>query len=517
MIRVMIVEDEAVIRLGLIHSIRWDSLGFTLAAEAENGKQALELLDSISVDLLITDMRMPECDGQRLLQEIEARKLNCEIIVLSEYTDFAYMRQAIHAHVYDYLLKPVDPEQLNLLLERVKKKILNRTHSADALSGLLAAMITGDEKIADQAMETYLSEHDDSPFLLTTVLTQEGIPLPDFLEAAPYDSRILPLSKEKSFVVLYLTSKEADGHLLYTWRSWFQGQMKKAAVNYRAGMSEGKKSLVELSRALIEASLALDYAHQSKSVISYSEIAIIELKSYALPLHEKQLTELIKSGRDVRKELRQSFSQELEKSAYIHMPSARRLLTKLTFSLERCCQEAGRSINISTLLGENYIDRIHKIEWPLELSKLLNEITDKTFEALAGQETGSTEGVLRRVLFAVQTRYMEDISLISFAQEYHINYIYLSRKFKELTGETFTDCLMRIRMEKARELIEKNGFSEKEAAPLVGYTNSYYFTNSYRKYFGLEEAEHEHCMVERRGGLSNLPEEFSGLQRRWDR
>ena len=171
MIRVMIVEDEAVIRLGLIHSIRWDSLGFTLAAEAENGKQALELLDSISVDLLITDMRMPECDGQRLLQEIEARKLNCEIIVLSEYTDFAYMRQAIHAHVYDYLLKPVDPEQLNLLLERVKKKILNRTHSADALSGLLAAMITGDEKIADQAMETYLSEHDDSPFLLTTVLT----------------------------------------------------------------------------------------------------------------------------------------------------------------------------------------------------------------------------------------------------------------------------------------------------------------------------------------------------------
>lgn len=132
------------------------------------------------------------------------------------------------------------------------------------------------------------------------------------------------------------------------------------------------------------------------------------------------------------------------------------------------------------------------MEWPSELNALLEEITDKTFAALADQETSSTEGVLRRVLFAVQTRYMGDLSLLSFAQEYHINYIYLSRKFKELTGETFTDCLMRIRMEKARELIEKNGFSEKEAAPLVGYTNSYYFTKSFRKYFSMEEDEHEH-------------------------
>lgn len=492
MIRVMIVEDEAVIRLGLIHSIRWDSLGFTLAAEAENGKQALELLDSTPVELLITDMRMPECDGQRLLQEIEARELNCEIIVLSEYTDFAYMRQAIHAHVFDYLLKPVDPEQLNLLLERAKEKILNRTHSADALSDLLAAVITNNGTYEDTAVETYLSEHNNSPFLLATVLMQEDIFFSSFLKDAPYDSRIFPLTREKSFAVLSLVPTIDDGHLIYAWRSWLQGQMKKAAVTYRAGVSEGKASLVELSQALIEASLALEYVHPSKPVITYSEIAKKELNSYALPLHEKQLIELIKTGRDVRKELRQSFSQELKQSAYIHMPSARRLLTELTFSLERCCQEAGRSINISTLIGGNYLDRIHKMEWPSELNALLDEIADKAFEALAAQETSSTEGVLRRVLFAVQTRYMEDLSLISFAQEYHINYIYLSRKFKEMTGETFTDCLMRIRMEKARELIEKNGFSEKEAAPLVGYTNSYYFTSSYRKYFGMEEAEHEH-------------------------
>ena len=87
---------------------------------------------------------------------------------------------------------------------------------------------------------------------------------------------------------------------------------------------------------------------------------------------------------------------------------------------------------------------------------------------------------------------MEELSLIAFAQEYHINYIYLSRKFKEMTGETFTDALMRVRMEKARQLIERDGFSERDTAPLVGYTNPYYFTGCYRKYFGLEDGKNEH-------------------------
>ena len=83
MIRVIIAEDEAAIRRGLIHCIRWDELGLELAAEAENGRQALDFLIASPVDILITDMRMPECDGRQLLREIEKRALNCEILVLS--------------------------------------------------------------------------------------------------------------------------------------------------------------------------------------------------------------------------------------------------------------------------------------------------------------------------------------------------------------------------------------------------------------------------------------------------
>ena len=489
MIRVMIAEDETAIRRGLIHCIRWDELGLELAAEAENGRQALDFLIASPVDILITDMRMPECDGRQLLREIEERALNCEIIVLSEYTDFSYMQQAIHAHVFDYLLKPVDPEHLNALLGCVKEKILYRSRSGDALSALLsAATLSGGQ--ADAALKAYLASHRDSAFLLGEVLSRETAPAAEFLKNAPFESRILSLPQERRFAVLSLLPEKGGMRETHRWRAWFRSQLETAGGIFRAGVSGGG-SLAGLPRAHTEAAAALDYVHRSQPVLAYTDVRELGLSALSLPFHDRQLTELIRSGRDVRSELQKSLSMELEHAPCLHMPSLRRALTEFTFSLERSCQEAGRGINISTLIGGNYIDRIQAVEWPSELASLFREITNKTFDALAAQETGSTEGVLRRVLHAVQTRYMEDLSLIAFAQEYHINYIYLSRKFKEMTGETFTDALMRVRMEKARQLIERDGFSERDTAPLVGYTNPYYFTGCYRKYFGLEDGKNE--------------------------
>ena len=125
--QVLIVEDEEWIRKGLIKSC-WESLGLALAGEASNGLEALTFLSQYPVDILITDMRMPACDGSSLLRQIEELSLNCKILVLSEFSDFTYMRQAIHAKVFDYLLKPIDSDQLNDALQRIVT-VLNTAYS----------------------------------------------------------------------------------------------------------------------------------------------------------------------------------------------------------------------------------------------------------------------------------------------------------------------------------------------------------------------------------------------------
>ena len=109
---VLLVEDEPVIRESIKKSIHWDRMPIQLAAEAENGREALAYMQTMPIDIVITDMRMPVCDGSQMLKQMESLHYNCEIIVLSEYSDFSYMYQAIHAHVFDYLLKPIVPEEL---------------------------------------------------------------------------------------------------------------------------------------------------------------------------------------------------------------------------------------------------------------------------------------------------------------------------------------------------------------------------------------------------------------------
>lgn len=490
---VLIVEDEALIRQGLIRSIRWDELKMTLAGEAENGVEALEILRSRPVDVILTDMRMPVCDGQQMLQEIERQKLDCEIIVLSEYTDFAYMRQAIHAHVFDYLLKPVDAVSLNSLFQRVKEKLDEKNRAAqmtqDALTALFSDAAFSEPVRFTECFAAYVEKHGDNGFALCEILLKKEENAENTLTAvlgqSPFENRLLCLQKGKRFAVLTLLPAQTAG----SYRARLQTAFGKLALpaEFRLGLSEKKNSLRLLPEALNEAAAALSFLPPGRAIVEYSSVKALTTVRYPAPVNGQQLKELLKSGRDFRKELKLAFQHELEKKEMICLPAMKRMLVEFSLSLERCCQETGRGVNISALIGGNYLDRINQIQWRQEMDALFEEIVDKTFAAIAEQDTFSTDSILRHVLNAVQTRYMEDLSLISFAQEYHINYIYLSRKFKELTGETFTNYLMQIRMDKARQLIEQDGFSEKAAAPLVGYSNPYYFISSYRKYFGLEE------------------------------
>ena len=78
MYQVLIVEDEDWIRRGIVQSIRWRELGMELAGEAENGARALQILERRPVDIVLTDMKMPVCDGRGLLREMKDRKLDCE-------------------------------------------------------------------------------------------------------------------------------------------------------------------------------------------------------------------------------------------------------------------------------------------------------------------------------------------------------------------------------------------------------------------------------------------------------
>lgn len=127
-IRALIVDDEAATRAIIRRFGEWERLGIRIADEAEDGEEALRKIadEEAGIRLVITDMNMPGLDGAGLMKTLNERYPKIKVVVVSGYDDFAYLKQAIRYQANDYLLKPVDPEELNRTLEKCRADLLER-------------------------------------------------------------------------------------------------------------------------------------------------------------------------------------------------------------------------------------------------------------------------------------------------------------------------------------------------------------------------------------------------------
>ncbi|MDT8717265.1 response regulator [Clostridium sp. 19966] len=124
MYKVMIVDDEPFVRQGLISLINWAEYDFQICCESDNGIDALKSAKEYSPDLIITDIRMPEMSGLELIRECEKElKSGCKYIILSGYSEFEYARQAMSYGVVNYILKPIDEDEVKESLARIKKEL----------------------------------------------------------------------------------------------------------------------------------------------------------------------------------------------------------------------------------------------------------------------------------------------------------------------------------------------------------------------------------------------------------
>ena len=122
MLRVVIADDEPKVNLLLQKIVNWEALGFEIVGTAQDGIHALELIRKEKPDLVMTDIRMPGCDGMELIRQAKEVKPDILFIVVSGYRQFEYARTALKYGVEDYLLKPVKADELTRLLKNIYEK-----------------------------------------------------------------------------------------------------------------------------------------------------------------------------------------------------------------------------------------------------------------------------------------------------------------------------------------------------------------------------------------------------------
>ena len=118
--RVLLVDDEEDIREGISRKMDWLGLGFSLVGEAANGQDALELAESLRPDVILTDIKMPFMDGLELCRILTDRLPAARFVVFSGFDAFEYAKQAIQMNVVEYILKPINADELSAVLRRLK-------------------------------------------------------------------------------------------------------------------------------------------------------------------------------------------------------------------------------------------------------------------------------------------------------------------------------------------------------------------------------------------------------------
>ena len=124
MIRVLIIDDEYIMRQGLKYMINWEQEGFEIVGEASNGKDALELIDELKPHIVISDIVMPLLDGVDFTEAMHKLYPHIQIIILSGYDNFEYVKYTFMNGVVDYVLKPtLNPEELRKILKKAAERI----------------------------------------------------------------------------------------------------------------------------------------------------------------------------------------------------------------------------------------------------------------------------------------------------------------------------------------------------------------------------------------------------------
>ncbi|PPQ47063.1 DNA-binding response regulator [Paenibacillus peoriae] len=513
MIKVVIVDDEPKLRQGLQTLIPWESLGFIVTATAANGKEALEVIEEKAPDVVIVDIRMPVMDGLQLIEHLRSNGHHLHFMILSGYADFEYAKQAIKYGVFGYLVKPVDIDEMSSSLKRIrerieeerlqgewrKREVINRDLYLHSL--LVPQEKTEDPaKLRSKAIEADLlwsnyevvvvyprvSEVDcsDVAYQLSNGLKAkiEGQMMGFVTVIPPYTVLLLnaPLRGREQREILHNEIRNvadnvrfaaATGGVVSAPEDICESFLKAQEVVKQSFFSEKNRLLGPypfFSPALDSPRLSADKAEETMEEFIFRLYYSLEVgnQTAILPLLNEAAAFFLKQGQD-EKSIKKSFF--FMSNAVIH---------KLTAGF---CIELKETEEVSRFLNGIYQhDHLHD----------LLEETYRFLLALAkDSEPRGKEQEFKKMIDFIHSHYTDNLKLETLAGLLNYSTAYLGQLFKNKTGEYFNTYLDRVRIHKAKELLDQ-GMKVYEVAESVGYTSVNYFYSKFKRYEGCSPSEY---------------------------
>lgn len=489
MYKVLIVDDEPLIREGLKTIIDWEEYGFEVAATAINGLDAMEKLPAIKPDLMIVDIRMPDIDGIKLMQTIQDQyRPSPRFLILSGYAEFDFARAAMQMRADGYLLKPVDEDELIEYLKRVKA-LLDEEQADRQSVGLrreriVQLLLAGESK---EIAKSELTGWDWPAYEVILVKLQNRTEI-EASDIAHIKSKLMETFEAAGAGTVfsmdpYLGILLGSNGAVQSHRAAYEGiagACREYGVDFIA-VSGGIRDLRELagsySRALELMAHRFVYEggriHVREPQVDREngfDRALTEEKIYlALDLgNVKGVEVLVREAGTAM--LASGMSEQDIKTAFVQMMT--NVIGKLAQSRPEFRDKSG---TFSTELFDAYCE--------YRYYALLDRLCALGVAMAAKLDGYGADKQFRKLLDLIHRNYRENLRLETLAEAFNYNSSYLGKLFKNTTGEHFNTYLDKVRIEKAKEFLDQ-GMKVYQVAEKVGYSNVDYFHSKFRKYVG---------------------------------
>lgn len=505
MYRILLVDDEILVRDAIRENIDWKAMDCELVGDCDNGKAAAEFVQNHPVDIVLTDILMPYMDGMELSRFLHDNYPDIVIVIFSGFGEFEYAKKAIQYGVSEYMLKPVTAMELRNVIGKMKEKVDQQRKEKEKLERLTQTSENYQKNaivIRSRALQGFVDNIKTRQESLEE-LAALGIDL----EAACYrvavfdldlysDGSQLTAEKRQESAnkvgALFMgnRTREFEHKIMEICRT-IQDKLKELmSLDISIGVGSWARTQQELraSHELAEKAIEYRYLLGGSLLIDMEEQP--EEKNLSIKVYVEKLAAALKAGKKEDAEhILEQISSEI-KEARVDKSRACVYLQQIIRAADETCEDmvpdnrlfSKREALLQQVTEQNSFD---------SAVELVRNHIGEIFQTLSDANSSSGQRQARLALDYIQKNYMDpDLSLNSICSYLNISTSYFSTIFKDLTGETFTKVLIRTRMEKAKELLENTTMKNYEIAEKVGFADPHYFGISFKKMTGCTPTEY---------------------------